>query len=495
MLKILTHRLPLTLPRYLVVFTSIFFFYSANLSGQIITSINPSIVYPGQQHAEITISAIGTFFANGKTSVNMGAGITVTGLYIPNSTTIEAFVDVSSSATPGTNNVTVTTKTNSGNQVITQPNGITIFQQGGTVHATIQVNPVQNIQLSSFNPSSIADAPLLFSVAVYNDATVQDLNVVVTASGQKLGLLATGTKTFKKAAVNSVSTVDNRQFDKYKVANINAALIQSAIQTGTLPSDVYTYAVQVFDDNGNLLASTSGTNTITNQKSKPELMSPGNSLFSDPPIVNTRFPLFQWFCQANSFDFILYEVKPGQKSSNEIILNRPTYISNNINVTSLLYPSIASMLEDGHTYAWQILANYNTGSGPESLQSDLYWFTVGTTPFIKKIQTISEIRVIPQEVSVQSGQSYKFHIKSIDIQNDTVSIKPIWSVIPVEGGSVDSAGNFTAGKHTRSVAVVATFEGISDYATVDVNNPNEKDIKQDIAKPKTPDSDFNPKLK
>jgi len=484
-----------TLCLFFTVLTTIFICFSANISGQIITSINPSIVYPGQQHAEITISAIGTSFANGKTSVNMGPGITVTGLSIPNTTTIEAFINVSSSAAPGSNNVTVTTKTNSGNQVLTMPVGITIFQQAGSVHATILVNPVQSIQLSSFNPTSVADAPLLFTVTVYNDATVQDLNVVVTASGQKLGLLATGTKKFKNAAANSVSTVDNRQFDKYTVADINTAAIQTAIQTGTLPSDVYTYAVQVLDDNGNVLASTSGTNTITNQQSKPELMSPGTALLSDPPLVNTRFPLFQWFCQANSFNFILYEVKPGQKTGPEIILNRPTYFVNNINVTSLLYPSIAAMLEDGHTYAWQILANYNTGSGPESLQSDLYWFTVGTTPYIKGTQTISEIRVIPQEVTVVSGQSLKFHVKSIDIQNDTASIKPSWTVIPVEGGTVDTAGNFTAGIHTRSVAVVATFGGISDYATVDVTNPNEKGQNQSPATPKKPDSDFNPRLK
>jgi len=480
--------------RVLFAFGLAFLFFLGSSSGQIITSVNPSIVFPSQQHAEITISAIGTSFANGKTSVNMGPGITVTGLTIPNTTTIEAFVNVSSSAAPGSNNVTVTTKTNSGNQVITQQNAITIFQQAGSVHASILVNPVQNIQLSNFNPSSISDAPLLFTVTVYNDATVQDLNVVVTASGEKLGLLATGTKKFKNAPANSISTVDNRQFDKYTVANISTDAIQKAIQTGTLPSDVYTYSVQVLDDNGNVLASTSGSNTVTNMHGKPELMSPGTMLYSDPPLVSTKFPLFQWFGQANSFDFILYEVKPGQKTGPEIILNRPTYLINNINVTSLIYPSGAAMLEEGHTYAWQILANYNGGSGPESLQSDLFWFTVGTTPYTKGTQTVSEIRVFPQEVSVVSGQSLKFSVKSIDIQNDTVSVKPNWNVIPAEGGTIDTAGNFTAGVHTRSVAVVATYGGESDYATVDVTNPNEKEKKQNVT-PKKPDSDYNPRLK
>jgi hypothetical protein len=493
--KILNKTLSFALTRILIVFLSIFSFFTSSVSGQIITSINPSIVYPGQQHAEITISAIGTSFANGKTSVNMGPGITVTGLSIPNTTTIEAFVNVSPTATPGTNNVTVTTKTNSGNQIVSDPGGITIFQQGGNVHATIQVNPVQNIELSNFNPTTISEAPLLFTVTVYNDAIVQDLNVVVTATGQKLGLLATGTKKFKNAAANSVSTVDNRQFDKYTVANINTAVIQTAIQTGTLPSDVYTYNVVVSDDNGTVLASTSGSNTITNQHGKPELINPGNPLFSDPPLLTTRFPLFQWFGQANSFDFILYEVKPGQKTGPEIILNRPTYLTNNINVTSLLYPAGAAMLEEGHTYAWQIVDNYNGGSGPESIQSDLFWFTVGTLPFTKGTQTLSEIRVIPQEVLVISGQSFKFRLKSIDIQNDTLSIKPIWTVVPAEGGTIDTSGNFTAGIHTKSVAVVATYGGISDYATVDVKNPNEKDQKQNIVVPKKPDSDYNPRLK
>src|SRR6185503_5824633 len=102
----------------------------------------------------------------------------------------------------------------------------------------------------------------------------------------------------------------------------------------------------------------------------------------------------------------------------------------------MIYPSDAAMLEEGHTYAWQIVANYTTSSGSTNVPSDLFWFTVATTPFTNKTQTISDVRVVPSQISVAVGQSYKFSVKSLDIQNDSAHIKPAWNVVPAEGGSV-----------------------------------------------------------
>ena len=300
----------------------------SNIHAQIITSAEPSVVYPGQQHATIKISGMGTSFVQGKTTIDMGPYISVSSVAVQSTATLQAIVSVSTAAISGNYNITVTTKTAGGNKVVIMPGGISIIPLGGPVHATILVNPVQSIRLADFNPGNIADAPLLFTVTVYNNNMLQNLNLVVTLSGQKLGLLATGTRKLRNMAANAVATVDDRQFDKYTVTNINNPAIQGAIKTGNIPSDIYTYNVQVLNDSGRVVASTNGTNTITDQENKPELMNPGNPIFSDPPLINTRFPVFQWFSKANSFSFNLFEVKPGQKSGPEIILNRPLYVQN-----------------------------------------------------------------------------------------------------------------------------------------------------------------------
>ncbi len=479
--------------RNILILISILLYSSERISAQIITSIEPSGVFPGEQHATIKISGMGTNFTPGKTIVDLGPYITVTSVVVQSSATLQAIVNVSPTALAGNYNVTVTTKTASGNKIVVQPGGITIVALGGPVRATILVNPVQTIKLADFNPTSIADAPLLFTVTVYNNNLLQNLTLVVTLSGQNLGLIATGTKKLNNMAPNAVATVDDRQFDKYTVANINAPAIQGAIKTGNIPSDVYTYNVQVLNDSGRVITSTSGTNTITDQENKPELMNPGNPIFSDPPLVNTRFPVFQWFSKANSFSFNLFEVKPGQKSGPEIIINRPFYVQSYFNNTTLIYPQEAAMLEEGHTYAWQIIANYTTSAGSVGIPSDLFWFTVAVTPYTKKTQTVSEMRVVPGQTSVAIGKTYKFTVKSLDLQNDTLQIKPEWTVVPEEGGNIDSLGNFTAGIHARSVAVIATYKGISDYSTVDITDPNAKP--ENTVRPKKPDSDFNPRLK
>ncbi len=479
----------------IAILISVSFLFSGNAFGQLITSVEPSSLYPGETHTPIKITGMGTAFANGKTTVDMGPYITLSNIVVQNTATIQAIADVSPTAPAGSYNVTVTTKTNNGNKVVVQPGGVTIVSLGGPVRATILVNPVQSINLADFNPTSIADAPLLFTVTVYNSNIVQNLTVVVTLTGAKLGLLATGTKKFKSVAPDAVETVDDRQFDKYTVANINQAAIQQAIQTGNIPSDVYTYDVKVLNDSGRAIATASGVNVLTDQENKPELMTPGNPMYSDPPLVNTRYPVFQWFSKANSFNFNLFEVKPGQISAPEVIINRPIFVQQYFNNTSLVYPAGAAMLEEGHTYAWQIVANYSTSGGSTTVPSDLFWFTVATTPYTAKTQTISDLRVVPAEIKLNAGQSYKFTVKSLDIQNDTLHVKPEWNVVPAEAGTVDSLGNFTAGMHARKVAVIASYKGESDYSTVDIIDPADKTGDQDKVRPKKADPDFNPRLK
>jgi hypothetical protein len=440
------------------------FVSSAFGQGSII-SITPSMVYPGQT-TDIIIRGMGTGFKANVSKVDFGSSIQVTRIVVENSETIDASVSVSKTAALGFADVKVVT----GNSEVTRPNGLQIFVAGGKLTATIVVIPVQSLHLSDFDPNNLAHSPLLFSATVFNDATQRDLQVNLTVSGQSAGVIATAKKFFKPMAPNAVATFDNRQFDKYQVSNSNNPAIQTAIQTGTLPADVYDYHIQVYDiASGSLVADADGSNVISNVFNKPELISPGNPFNSDPVAVHTKTPVFQWFSQGNSYDFYLYEVKPGQRSQEEVALNRPYYFQKGISTSTIIYPASATMMEDGKVYAWQVIANYSGTTGVKPLASELFWFTMASSKLTNSNRTVAELKVEPDQVTLTAGQSMKFTVKAYDTNNDTLSVKPAWSVIPVDGGTIDNNGNFIASSTPNTVAVVAAYGDAKDYATVSIS--------------------------
>jgi hypothetical protein len=431
-----------------------------------IVSVAPAMVYPGQT-GDIIIRGMGTGFKSGVSKVDLGtSSITVTRITVQNSETIDAQIAVSKSATAGFYDVKVTT----GTAEVIKPNALQIFQAGNAVTATIVVTPVQSMHLSDFDPNNIARSPLLFTVTVFNDATPRDLLVNLTVSGQSAGQIATAHKSIKGVTSNAVISFDNRQFDKYAVSNTNNPAIQNAIQTGSLPADVYDYKINVIDNStGKDIADADGSNVISNTVNKPELISPGNPFNSDPVAVHMKQPLFQWFSQGNNFDFYLYEVKPGQKTQEEVALNRPFYFQKGIATSSLLYPASAGIMEEGKVYAWQIVANYNGTQGVKPLASELFWFTMASSGTTNGLKTLAELKVDPGQVTLGTGQSYKFTVKAFDLNNDTLSVTPTWTVIPAEGGTIDRNGNFTAGNSPNTFAIIATVGDIKDYATVTVS--------------------------
>jgi hypothetical protein len=429
-----------------------------------IVSVTPSMVYPGQS-TDIIIRGLSTNFKSNVSKVDLGSNISVSRVTVQNSETIDAQIAVSKTAASGFADVKVTT----GSSEVLRPNGLQIFVAGGKITATIVVTPVQSLHLSDFDPNNLARSPLLFSVTVFNDAIPRDLLVKLTVSGASAGVIATANKSLKSLTSNQVSSFDNRQFDKYQVANTNNPAIQTAIQTGTLPADVYDYHIQVFDASNNDVADADGSNVISNIFNKPELITPGNPFNSDAVGVHTKSPLFQWFSQGNSYDFYLYEVKPGQKTQEEVALNRPFYYQKGIVTTSLLYPASASVMEDGKVYAWQIVANYSGTTGVKPLASELFWFTMASSKLTQSNRTVSELKVEPDQVTMNAGQSYKFTAKAYDLNNDTLTITPTWSVIPAEGGTVDRNGNFIAANTPNTVAVVAAYGDVKDYATVSIS--------------------------
>jgi hypothetical protein len=76
-----------------------------------ITSISPNIGQEGQQNLSVSITGQNTHFAQGTTSANFGAGITVLSLTISSSTSATVVMDIASGAAIGLNDLTLETGT------------------------------------------------------------------------------------------------------------------------------------------------------------------------------------------------------------------------------------------------------------------------------------------------------------------------------------------------------------------------------------------------
>ena len=87
-----------------------------------ITSLTPNSGQAGQTLATVAIVGQNTNFAQGTTTANFGAGITVNSLTVTSPTTATANISIAANATPGPRNVTLTT----GSQVATLANGFRV---------------------------------------------------------------------------------------------------------------------------------------------------------------------------------------------------------------------------------------------------------------------------------------------------------------------------------------------------------------------------------
>jgi RHS repeat-associated protein len=85
-------------------------------------SLSPAGGAQGQQNLPVAIAGINTHFAQGTSTASFGSGVTVTGLTIANATSATATINISATANPGSQTVTVTT----GSEVASLVNGFAI---------------------------------------------------------------------------------------------------------------------------------------------------------------------------------------------------------------------------------------------------------------------------------------------------------------------------------------------------------------------------------
>ncbi|MDR9418119.1 hypothetical protein [Gracilimonas sp.] len=169
----------------------------------------------------------------------------------------------------------------------------------------------------------------------------------------------------------------------------------------TLPSDIYTVQVTVFqetDAEGRVNLAQAGTEIGGNFKAGSDereiyLKAPGNVVGSETNISN-NFPQFSWEGD-NSTTYRLLVVKDNGIDSPESLLqgaksSSPTnatdgagsllefeHLDVNIQGTSFQYPSSgAQALERGDTYFWQVVNTVQSNTESEQITSEIWTFTL-----------------------------------------------------------------------------------------------------------------------
>lgn len=330
--------------------------------------------------------------------------------------------------------------------------------------AMITIYPVQSVFISDFDFSNLRNLPLLFTISVYSPDN-KPLQVYAELRHAKYGLVASATKDLNNPGI--ISSFDNRQFDNYDKDKASDEIIESAVGNGTIPPGLYTYSVQLFNENGQPIGDPVESEFyISESVSGIDIIAPGTTLDSDPEVVFESNPYFQWFGGLVEYTFTLYEVMEGQTSADDIISNVPVHQMNGIASGNYVYPNYAELLQVGKRYAWQISSGINTSSGVMDVRSDVYWFVYQQGNTLDR--ALDKMEMYPDDENLMPGDSLQINLNGFDINGDTLNIECEWQVIPVDGGKVNDQGLFVAGTKPGTVAVKAICGNKEEYITINI---------------------------
>jgi len=422
-----------------------------------IVSVNPPSAFKGET-VHIIIQGSETDFKEGETDVIFPAFIYVESVLVSNPELMTVRIRITDEAPEGICEFNINTNT----QI--HKAEFEIIKLAGEPEAMITVFPVQSVYLLDFDFSNLRNLPLLFTISVYS-ADHNYLLVYAELSHEKYGIVSSADKELENPGF--IVTFDNRQFDNYDKDKASDEIIESAIGNGTIPPGLYTYTVSLFDENNKPVGDpVTSEFYISESVSGIDMIAPGTSLDSDPEVIYTNTPYFQWFGGLAEYNFILYEVLEGQRSADDITTNIPVFEMTGLTSASYLYPNFAESLLEGKKYAWQITSGILTGSGTKEIRSEVYWFIYQRSN--KSGRYLDKIKVYPDDINLMPGDSVQIKVDGFDVNGDTLKVECKWQVIPADMGRVNDKGWFVAGDKPGTVAVSATCSSKEDYITINI---------------------------
>ena len=444
---------------YLLLVASIAF-YNGSKAQQIV-SVAPGSGVPGTEII-VNIGVSGINLQQGAFQLDFGNGITILTTQIINPQILSARIIIAPNALEGFRDVTLL----AGSNRYVSPAAFEVTKAGNFV-LQLEVIPMQSLYVADFDPENVQNAPLLFRINVQNDQVQRNLTIKLHVSGAENGFLITAEKLINPAVPNGSYTFTNHDFDRYLPNKDKLELFKKTLESGKLPADVYSYKLEAYD-NAVVLATDEGVNVVNNPIARPELISPGIIFGQDPEIINNKNPFLQWFSQAAQNEIAIYPVFPGQKTKEEIFLNRPVYKVSDLVGNSLVYPSSAEQLEEGKTYAWQVKGINPSSRGEQTFLSEVFWFTVAKID--EPIQIFQQLLIDPLDINTTTFTRTKITAKALDKNGllADVTNQVQWRVIPSDFGSITPDGYFNTTGKTGTCAILAIYEKEQVYTTVNV---------------------------
>ncbi len=362
------------------------------------------------------------------------------------------------------------------------------FAQPVSVGARIEIEPIETLKMGDFDPIDPSSAPVVFRTFVTTSNRSLLLRIEVDVESGRFGFLGRASLDLGRVPARTTVSHTNREFDEYDLDEASDELLDIATERGLLPPDDYFFTMRVIDlETGEPVGTDRGVITTTNSGLQIDLVGPGTTLDQDPDIVSTQYPIFQWFSGASSYNFALYEVRPGQATAEDIVSALPVFEQTSVSPGTYVYPNAAEELVEGKVYAWQIEAISLTSSGQERFPSEVLWFTVEgiQNPLTEddvRTQNYARMRIEPEESQVAPGGSVILRPTIFDADDVPVFGAPVrWTVIPASGGSIDGDGVFVAGDNPGVVAVVATIGKLEQFATVVIGDSRSSEPVDDEA--------------
>jgi hypothetical protein len=251
---------------------------------------------------------------------------------------------------------------------------------------------IQSFYLSDFDPSDTAVHPDLFTLQILNstglDQVISLRFYILAGMGGATQLVTASTDPFTLGAGGLMVT--NRDLSQvgqdYTLSDYDVdtdaaeEIVNQLLETGVLPSDTYTFRLEVYSEVEALMGSGEYALVVSNP-SRVDLFGPGGEFGGTLPVIATSNPQFFWSSDAMggtaSTRFSLKVVRVDDATSGEEAIDGfAVWQAAVTDQTTTIYPASveAIPLEAGSSYAWQVTRIVETSGGEREIESEIFWF-------------------------------------------------------------------------------------------------------------------------
>ena len=231
------------------------------------------------------------------------------------------------------------------------------------------------VQVNTPCPSTLQDFANPIKNPMRVSLQLQDLQLPSRTVYLKVGVQGPGISVLSNDAAivfpltltaGSLATIPTAAMAQYFSANF--LTVAPALYTKPLPAGLYTFTVEVFDQQtrAKLSDKVASMPIWIELNQPPVLIMPQNG--GEIPVSQVQNVLFQWnprHTQLNDveYEFILTELPVANRGNiQNIFLSQPPIYKTNITTNNFLYNSKFPPLREGYSYAWRVQAKVKFGS-------------------------------------------------------------------------------------------------------------------------------------